>query len=167
MKEHEYDVLWRDRESRYPDAQPLPSSRPVHIKVDPVYAATYAGQVAAITAASLLGRMTKSVAVQIPSVSVVAFLPWSGMPLDEVVMQTLHAAHPYGCYEERPAVVEDLCLSIGPTGDGLVIHGTGWAAYCGAEPSPVGANLDEAKSLRSRLCGDCSSLAATAESAGR
>jgi hypothetical protein len=137
VKEREYDVLWRDRESRYPDAQPLPSSRPVHIKVDPGYAATYAGQVAAITAASLLGRMTKSVAVQVPSVSVVAPLPWSGLPLDEVVMQTLHAAHPYGCYEERPAVVEDLCLSIGPTGDGLVIHGSGWAAYCGSEPSPL------------------------------
>ena len=137
MKEPEYDVLWLDRASRYPDAQPLPSGQAVHIRVDPEYGATYAGQVAAITAASLLGRMTKSVAVQVPSVPVVGMLPWSGTTLDDVVMRTLNTAHPQGRYEERPAMVEDLCLSIGSSGNGLVIHGSGWAAYCGSEPSPL------------------------------
>ena len=143
MKDSEFDTLWWDRASRYPGAQPLPSGRPVHIQVDPEYAATYAGQVAAITAASLLGRMTKSIAVQVPSVPVVGLLPWSEARLNEAVMQTLSRAHPNGRYVERPALGGDLCLSLGPSGQGLVVHGSGWGAYCGSEPSPL-VQSDEA-----------------------
>ena len=143
MREHEYDTLWWDRASRYPDAQPLPTDRAIHIKVDPGYAETYVGQVAAITAASLLGRMTKFVAVQVPSVPVHASLPWSGTMLDQVVMRTLKGSHPYGRYEERSEMAEDICVYIGPNGNGLVVHGSGWAAYCGSEPSPL-VQSDEA-----------------------
>ena len=90
----EYDALWQNRESRYPGAQLLPADRSVHVTVDPEYAATYAGQVAVITAASLFSRMTKSVAVQVPSLPVAPLLPWSSRTLDEIVMWMLNAAHP-------------------------------------------------------------------------
>ena len=138
----EYDALWQNRESRYPGAQLLPADRSVHVTVDPEYAATYAGQVAVITAASLFSRMTKSVAVQVPSLPVAPLLPWSSRTLDEIVMWMLNAAHPRGHYEQRPAMSGDICLFIGPSGNGLVVHGSGWGAYCGSEPSPLAQSDD-------------------------
>ena len=110
----------------------------MHVHVDPGYAVTYAGQVAAITAASLFGRD------EYLSLNGCAFqgqfshhCPWAGEKLDEVVMRTLKAADPYGRYEQRPSQTGDLRLVLGPDGDGLVIHGSGWSAYCGRKPSPI------------------------------
>ena len=137
MNQREYQRRLLERETRYPGWKPLLADRPVHIHVDPGYAATYAGQVAAITAASLFGRMSTSVSVDVDSMPVLAPLPWAGEKLDEVVMRTLKAADPYGCYEQRPAQTDDLRLVLGPNGDGLVVHGSGWGAYCGRDPSPV------------------------------
>ena len=137
MNEQEYDSLWWNRVLRYPDAQPLPEGRAVHIRVDHEYAATYAGQAAAITAASLFSRMTKSVAVDVPALPVHPLLPWSGSALDTIVIETMSGAHPYGRYKQRPSMPGDLRVSIGPSGDGLVVHGSGWGAYCGSEPSPL------------------------------
>ena len=114
----------------------------MHIRVDPAYAGTYAGQVAAITAASLISRMSKTVAVEVPSQQVLKPLPWATLMLDELIIQTLKDAHQYGIYEQRSARQEDLRLVVGRDGDGLVIHGCGWGAYCGTEPSPI-AESDE------------------------
>ena len=137
MNQQEYQRRLLEREKRYPEWKPLLADRPVHIQVDPGYAATYAGQVAAITAASLLGRMSTSVAIEVESVPVLAPLPWVGEKLNEVVMRTLKGADPYGRYEQRPSQTDDFPLVLGPNGDGLVVHGSGWRAYCGREPSPV------------------------------
>lgn len=137
MNQQEYERRLLERERRYPDWRPLPDDRPLHVQIDPTYGATYAGQVAAITAASLLGRMSKAVNVDIVHQPVVPPLSWMGAELDEVVMRTLRAADPYGHYEQRPARDRDLRLVVGPTGDGLVVHGCGWGAYCGTEPSPI------------------------------
>ena len=137
MDEKAFDQLWSERESRYPGWRELPADRSVHIYIDPEYAETYAGQVAAITAVSLVGRMSKSVAVDVPKHPVLAPLPWSGSKLDDVIMLTLKNAHPYGIYENRPARHEDIRLIVGPCGEGLVIHGSGWGAYCGTGPSPI------------------------------
>ena len=137
MNQQEYQRRLLERETRYPGWEPLLGDRPLHIHVDPGYAATYAGQVAAITAASLFSRMSASVSIDVDSMPVLAPLPWAGEKLDEVVMRTLKAADPYGCYEQRPARTHDLRLVLGPNGDGLVVHGSGWGAYCGREPSPV------------------------------
>ena len=137
MNQQEYERRLLEREARYPDWKPMSADRPVHIRIDPAYGATYAGQVAAITAASLLGRMSKSVAVDVAPQSVHPSLSWMGADLDEVVMRTLKAADPYGRYEQRLAEINDLRLVLGPSGDGLVVHGSGWSAYCGMEPSPV------------------------------
>ena len=142
MNEREFNRRWSERQSRYPEWRPLASDRPVHIRVDPAYAGTYAGQVAAITAASLISRMSKTVAVEVPSQQVLKPLPWATLLLDELIIQTLKDAHQYGIYEQRSARQEDLRLVVGRDGDGLVIHGCGWGAYCGTEPSPI-AESDE------------------------
>ena len=138
MNEHEFDERWLAREAHYPGWHQLPTDRPVHIHIDSEYAGTYAGQVAAITAASLFGRMTKTVSVDVPALQLVDPLPWTNCTLDEVVIQTLEDSHPYGVYDQRPARRDDLRLVIGPKGDGLVIHGCGWGAYCGPNSSPIG-----------------------------
>ena len=137
MNQHEYQRRLLEREKRYPEWKPHLADRPVHIHVDPRYAATYAGQVAAITSASLFGRMSTSVSMEVDSVPVLAPLPWVGEKLDEVAMRTLKGADPYGRYEHRPSQTGDLRLMLGPNGDGLVVHGSGWGAYCGMGPSPV------------------------------
>lgn len=137
MNQQEYQRRLLERESRYPDWKPLSVDSPLHIKIDRGYSATYAGQVAAITAASLLSRMSKSVSVEVLPQPVVPSLSWMGVELDEVVMRTLKAADPYGHYEQRSAQDGDVRLVVGPIGDGLIIHGCGWGAYCGSEPSPV------------------------------
>lgn len=132
-----FDERWSDRASRYPGAQPLPPGLVMHLHIDTGYASTYAGQVAAITAASLFGRMTTAVAFDAPPLAVVDPLPWRGTALDDLIMQTLGATHPRGRHERRASRREDLRLVIGPAGSGLVVHGSGWAAYCGAGPSPL------------------------------
>ena len=137
MNQQEYQRRLLERETRYPEWKPLLADRPLHIHVDPGYAATYAGQVAAITAASVFGRMSASVSLDVPSKPVLAPLPWVGETLDVVAMRTLKAADPYGCYDQRPPQTGDLRLMLGPKGDGLVVHGSGWGAYCGRGPSPV------------------------------
>lgn len=137
MNQQEYKRRLLERESRYPDWKPLKVDRPVHIHVDPAYGATYAGQVAAITAASLLGRMSESVAVNVVPQPLLPPVSWMGTELDEVVIQTLKAADPYLYFEQRPARDDDLRLVVGPVGNGLVVHGCGWNAYCGADSSPI------------------------------
>ena len=137
MKRAEIERRLADRASRYPDAQPLPPGRTVHIYVDPDYAGTYAGQVAALTAASLFGRMSTSVAISAPTLPLVEPLPWTGATLDELMMRTLREAEPYGRHERRSARHDDLRLVVGPRGDGLIMHGSGWGAYRGPSPSPL------------------------------
>ena len=126
MNKQEYQRRLLERETRYPNWKPLAADRPVHIHIDPAYGATYAGQVAAITAASLLGRMSKSVAVDVVPQPLLPPVSWMGTELDEVVIRTLKAADPYLRCEQRPAQDDDLRLVIGPVGNGLVVHGCGW-----------------------------------------
>lgn len=136
MNEHEFHRRWQNRTQRYLGSHEPLADRQLHIHVDPEYGATYSGQVAAITAASLFGRMSRRVAVNVPSVSMVEPLPWQGTNLDEHIKRTLDGAHKFGRYDQRPACKEDLRIVIGPRGDGLVAHGSGWGAYRGTGPSP-------------------------------
>lgn len=137
MNEHEFHRRWQNRTQRYLGSHELLADRQLHIHVDPEYGATYSGQVAAITAASLFGRMSRCVAVSVPSVPIVEPLPWQGTKLDERIMRTLDGAHKFGQYDHRPACKEDLRIVIGPRGYGLVAHGSGWGAYRGTGPSPL------------------------------
>ena len=137
MNKSDFQKRWWDRARRYPGSYPLPQDRSVHLQVDPEYAGTYAGQIAAVTAASLFGRMAESVAVDAPPLEVLPPMPWTGQPLDQVVMQTLAEANLYGQHEQRTARGDDLRLVIGPSGDGLVVHGSGWGAFLGTGRSPL------------------------------
>ena len=142
MKQPDFQGRWWDRTLRYPGAYPLPQDRSVHLRIDPEYARTYAGQVAAVTAASLFGRMTESVAVDVPSLGMLSSLPWAGGTLDETVMRTMAKANLNGQHEQRAARREDLRVVIGPSGDGLVVHGVGWGAFRGTGRSPL-VNCEE------------------------
>ena len=142
MNKSDFQGRWWDRTLRYPGSYPLPQDRSVHVHVDPDYARTYAGQVAAVSAASLFGRMTESVAVDVPSLEMISSLPWTGRTLDETVMTTLAEANLYGQHEQRAARSDDLKLVIGQSGDGLVAHGSGWGAFRGTGSSPF-VNSDE------------------------
>ncbi len=137
MNKPDFQKRWWDRAWRYPGSYPLPQDRSVHLHVDPEYAGTYAGQIAAVTAASLFGRMAESIAVNVPPLGVLSPMPWTGQTLDQVVMQTLAEANLYGQHKQRTAHSDDLRLVIGPSGDGLVVHGSGWGAFRGTGRSPL------------------------------
>lgn len=59
----------------------LNQTRWILVTGDAVYLESYEGQVAALVACNMLSRMTPSVAVALPSVPIVAALPWEGQPL--------------------------------------------------------------------------------------
>ena len=140
MQEKRYDERWGDRTARYPGSTPLPDGSTVHITVDPEYAETYSGQVAAVTAASILGRMTKSIATQVPPATISSLLPWKERTLYDVVHQTLAEAHQYGQHVSRGPMPGDRRVFIGPKGDGIVVHGSGWEAYSGTGQSPLSSH---------------------------
>ena len=54
MNEQEFHRRWANRAERYAGSTTMSEDLSIHILVDPGYAATYAGQVAALTAASPL-----------------------------------------------------------------------------------------------------------------
>ncbi|MXV79779.1 MAG: hypothetical protein F4X58_12640 [Chloroflexi bacterium] len=137
MSEREFDSRWHDRAARYAKGASLPLDSPVHISVEPRFGSTYSGQVAAVTAASLFGRMTKRVSFDVAAQPIHNALPWSGASLDEVVEETLRACHRFGQYEQRAARDGDTRLVVGAIGDGLLMHGSGWNGYCGIDPSPL------------------------------
>jgi len=124
-------------------AKPLDPNQWITLRIDPAYADTYAGQVALLTGANLLGRMTPSLAFDLPSdVRLQAPLPWAGRRLDDVVFEQLFAATPAehgGLFEPRPSRPQDYVLSFGPTAlaGAAVVHGCGWDAYFGAGASPI------------------------------
>ena len=122
---------------RYQGATPLLLRSTIHITVDPAYAKTYSGQVAAVTAASILGRMTGSIATKVPPTEMSEHLPWQGRTLDEVIHQTLAESHAYRQHESREPVPSDIPVFVGPSGNGIVVHGSGWKAYSGTAPSTL------------------------------
>ena len=83
------------------------------------------------------GRMSSYVAFDAPSLPVLAPLPWAGQKLDQVILDTLRSGNREGQYEQRSAISSDIRLIVGSSGEGLVIHGGGWGAYCGSDASPL------------------------------
>jgi hypothetical protein len=73
-------------------ARVLDPDKWINLAIDPAHAQTYAGQIAVLTAANLTGRMTPSVAINIPSnVTIVDPLPWAGRRLHDVVRTALRS----------------------------------------------------------------------------
>ncbi len=125
-----------DRSIRYAK-RVLDDEKWVCIQADPAYAKTYAGQVAVLTAANLLGRMTPSVSIDVPKVKVVSPLPWAGAELSSIALGLLRDCDPFTRAELRAAKDEDYCLHLGSGLCGETVHGVGWNAYVGPAPSPL------------------------------
>jgi molybdopterin/thiamine biosynthesis adenylyltransferase len=124
-------------------ARPLDPARWISLAIDPAYAETYAGQVALLTAANLIGRMTPSVAMSVPGgISIRDPLPWAGQSLSDVLFEQLFAATPAdrgGRFAARAPEPGDVAIAIGrrTVPGALLVHGCGWDSYFGADPSPV------------------------------
>ncbi len=130
-----------DRMLRYAGRR-LDQSRWIAIRVEPVYARRYAGQVAVLTAANLLGRMSPSVALDLPDVPIVEPLPWAGQRLGDFALARLYEADPRGRFCARAARDGDYLMHLGGAGADALAHGEGWLAYLGPPSSPLPACLD-------------------------
>src|SRR3546814_17005455 len=93
--------------------------------------------VASLVTANLFGRMTPALALDIPSVPIVAPLPWAGMDLREHVLAQLWAADPFGKFAQRSTCAGDYIVHLGRSGAPAIVHGTGWNLYAGPAPSPL------------------------------
>ena len=136
MNEHEWRSERDSRSLRYA-GRVLNPERWITLRADPSYAARYDGQVAILTAANLLGRMSPAVALDIPQVPMVPPLSWLGSTLPEIVFDRLFQADPYGKFRRRPPRERDYVIHLGKTGAASLVHGSGWNIYSGRGPSPL------------------------------
>lgn len=136
MNEQSWRAERDSRSLRYA-GRVLDPNRWILLRADPAYAGRYDGQVAILTVANLLGRMTPSLALDVPSVPIVAPLPWAGTDLREHILGALLAADPYGRFQCRTAQDGDYHVHLGRDGAPVNVHGSGWNVYCGSAPSPL------------------------------
>ncbi len=128
----------RDSRSLLYAGRVLDRNRWVSLCPDPRYVSRYDGQVALLTAANLLGRMTPSIALDIPdSIPIVDSLPNAGKNLRDVLLDQLHEADPSGSFCRRSYKPDDYIIRFGKTGGVNTVHGSGWKMYCGPSPSPL------------------------------
>ncbi len=137
MNDDGYYAARDERLLRYPEARRLDQSRWIAIRATPEYVSTYSGQVAALTAANLFGRMLRAIALDIPSVAMVEPLPWAGENLGAFALAQMQASDPRGDFRMRAAIEGDYIVHLGRSGSRFVTHGTGWLAYVGPSPSPL------------------------------
>ncbi|RUV90113.1 hypothetical protein EOA75_22745 [Mesorhizobium sp. M1A.F.Ca.IN.022.07.1.1] len=130
-----YDQL-NDRMRRY-GASPLDPARVITITASPDYLDSYDGQVAALVACNLLGRLSPSVQIGFPDIAIHRHLPWAGRSLVGHALDGMRAANPCGSYGSRPLAAGDFRFHLGPDGHEAVVHGSGWNAYIGPGPSPL------------------------------
>lgn len=127
----------RDNRSLLYSGRVLNPDHWITVVADSDYAARYDGQVALLTAANLLGRMSPSIAFHLPSVSIVNPLPNAGRELSQSLAQMLYAQDPYGNFEFRKPRDNDYIIVLGKKGAKEVVHGSGWNVFCGNSPSPI------------------------------
>lgn len=125
-----------DRQMRYA-GRVLPPDKYINLQADYDYVSRYDGQVAIITAANILSRMTPSLALDIPEVKIVASLPWAGILLRDFVFENICHNDPHNHFVLRKARSSDFVLHIGRRGGPVNVHGSGWNAFVGNSPSPV------------------------------
>ncbi|MET4214220.1 ThiF family adenylyltransferase [Bradyrhizobium sp. LA2.1] len=118
-------------------ASPLDPARVITITASPDYLASYDGQVAALVACNLLGRLSPSVQIGFPDVAIHPRLPWAGRSLVRHTLDGMRDADPFGSYGTRPPAAGDFRFHLGPDGHDTVVHGSGWSAYIGKGRSPL------------------------------
>lgn len=136
MNEEQWRAERDDRTLRYAGRR-LDPNRWIAIRAPLCYVGRYDGQVALLTAANLLGRMSPSIALSFPDAPVHPALPWSNHSLHELILRQMRAADPYGRFRVRSIHSNDYQMSFGPDGQSTVIHGTGWNAFIGTGASPL------------------------------
>ena len=136
MNDEEWRQQRNSRSIRYA-GRVLDGNKWIHLGVDSRYASRYDGQVALLTAANLLGRMTPSVAIDVPSTPLVDQLSWIGTDLRNATLDQLHRSDPYGGFRHRAPIRDDYTISLTKTGANNVVHGSGWNIYVGPGPSPL------------------------------
>ena len=136
MNEQEWRRKRDDRSLRYAGRVFEPDCW-IALSADPDYVARYDGQVAVLTAANLLGRMSPAVVLDIPSLPVVEPLAQAGYALPDVLLDLLFQVDPFGKFCCRPLNKSDYVIHFGRTGAVNLVHGSGWNVYCGSEPSPL------------------------------
>ena len=110
----------------------------ITLSADRRYAERYDGQVAILTAVNLLGRMSPSVALDVPAVPIVGPLSWVGGTLTETALDLLRRVDPFGAFHLRSPRKSDYVIHLGKTSPtDFVVHGSGWNLYCGPSPSPI------------------------------
>ena len=130
-----YDRL-NDRMRRY-GASPLDPTQVITVTASPDYLASYDGQVAALVACNLLGRLSPSVLIGFSDAVIHPRLPWAGRSLIGHALDGMRAADPFGSYGTGPLAAGDFRFHLGPDGHDTVVHGSGWNAYIGRGPSPL------------------------------
>ena len=136
MNEHEWRSERDSRSLRYA-GRVLNPERWITLRADPSYAARYDGQVAILTAANLLGRMSPAVALDIPQVPMVP--PCLGLaPLFQRLF-LIGFSKPTPMESSAAARRGNVTTSIhlGKTGAASLVHGSGWNIYSGRGPSPL------------------------------
>lgn len=141
MDEVRYRSSRDDRTLRYA-GRVLDRSRSIVLTADPAYLERYDGQVALMTGANLIGRMTPSVVLGFGNVALHPSIPWPQASLHDAILEDLHAADRFGRFCVRPPRDGDVGVHFGRTGQGLVAHGAGWNAYLGPGPSPIPEHPD-------------------------
>ena len=136
MNEQQWRDERDDRTLRYAERR-LDPKRWIVVTIEPEYLERYEGQVALLTAVNLLGRMSPSVALNIPDIPTHDRLPWRNRSLQEVVLSGMWAADPFGRFCLRPPRSTDYRLHLGRSGHDWVAHGIGWNAFIGPSPSPL------------------------------
>ncbi|KWV60497.1 hypothetical protein AS156_29410 [Bradyrhizobium macuxiense] len=118
-------------------ASPLDPMQTVTITASPDHLASYDGQVAALVACNLLGRLSPSVQIGFHDIAIHPRLPWAGRSLTEHALGGMRAVDPFGNYGARPINTGDFRFHLGPDGHDALVHGSGWNAYIGQGPSPL------------------------------
>ena len=136
MDQKQFYARLNDRLARY-GASKLDPARVIAITASPDYLASYDGQVAALVACNLLGRLSPSVQIAFSDVAIHPRLPWAGRPLVRQALDGMRAADPFGSYDTRPAAAGDFRFHLGPDGHDTLVHGAGWNAYIGRGVSPL------------------------------
>jgi hypothetical protein len=137
MNDEKYYSARDDRLFRYPEARMLDQSKWIVITAGEEYLQTYAGQVALLTAANLLGRMSRRVAIDIPAIAMHINMPWAGADLADHALTQMQCADPRGEFGSKAFQSDDHRVHLGASGAQVVTHGTCWLAYHGPSPSPL------------------------------
>jgi len=132
---------WHDRTLRYAH-RTLDPARTITITAESARLRRFDTQVALLTGANLLGRISPRVKLAFADVPLHPSLPWGGASMHDRLLSQMKAANPFGSYTAVQESPGDFVIHIGREGGGLTVDGSGWNAYLGPYPSPLRDSAD-------------------------